>query len=202
MQNIKIPQNVQIEDKLVGPFSLKQLLLVALGGGFSYALYASINKSVGYVPVAAHMFIWLPGILSAAFALVRINDLSLFRCCLLVIEMMSKPRQRSLLPRQGIIINIQTHGGKKKRKEGEEEGEAATKAAVPIEKALPPKVPERLEELTRMLDTEGSPVDTAKRMDTVFSDTTGDDAHRKRIDALWEESKKRNIDSIRPRSLP
>ena len=78
MQNVKIPQNVQIEDKLIGPLSLKQLILVGIGGGFSYTLFAAINKSVGYVPLTAHMVIWLPAIFSAAFALVRINDISLF----------------------------------------------------------------------------------------------------------------------------
>jgi len=148
MQNIKIPQNVQIEDKLVGPFSLKQLLLVACGGGFSYALYASISKSVGYVPATVHTFIWLPALLSAAFALVRINDLSLLRCCLLVMEMMSKPRRRAFLPRQGLVINIQTRSSGKKLAEGEEASEKKGKEiAIEAQKNAP-----NIGELTRLLD--------------------------------------------------
>lgn len=184
MQNIKIPQNVQIADKLVGPFSLKQLLLVALGGGFSYALYASINRSVGYVPMAAQMFIWMPAILSAAFALVKINDLSLWRCCLLIVEMMSKPRRRSLLPRQGLMINIQMQ--RKKSVREEEAGDRAAQEGVAV--------------VAR--------VSTAKQVDTVFEEDRvpslvqrteeEEEAHRRRLDALWEDAKRRGVvDTVR-----
>ena len=146
MQNVKIPQNVQVEDKLIGPLSLKQLILVGIGGGFSYTLFAAINKSVGYVPLTAHMVIWLPAIFSAAFALVRINDISLFRYCLLTIEMLSKPRRRVWQPRQGIILNIQTRPiASQKAKEG-----AAASLRPKVEKTSL-----KLEELTSLLDQEG-----------------------------------------------
>ena len=116
MDYVKIPQNVRVQDKLIGPLGLKQIILIAVGGGFSYTLFAMMNKTYGYVPPVAHAFIWWPGILAAAFAVVRINDITLFRYCLLTIEMMSKPRQRVWQPRHGLIINIQTRPSKKKGK--------------------------------------------------------------------------------------
>jgi hypothetical protein len=146
MQNVKIPQNVRVEDKIIGPFSLKQLLLVGFGGGFSYALYAMLNKSFGYVPLSAHALIWWPGILATAFALVRINDIPLSRYCLLVLESLSKPRIRHFQARQGLTINIQTRLTKKEAKNA-----LVTKGAtgdVSLQDI-------RIEDLSTLLDAEG-----------------------------------------------
>ena len=38
IEPVKIPQNVYIEDRIVGPLTLRQTLIMAIGGGFSYAL--------------------------------------------------------------------------------------------------------------------------------------------------------------------
>jgi hypothetical protein len=149
MQNVKIPQNVKVEDKLIGPFSLKQLILVALGGGSSYMLYASIQKSVGIVPAGAHAVIWWPAILSVAFALIRINDISLFRYCLLIIETMSKPRQRVFQARQGLVINIQT------RAAIEADTKAKAKKAKEVSEQKVETSPVKLDELSTILDAEG-----------------------------------------------
>lgn len=158
MQNVKIPQNVRIEDKIIGPFSLKQLLLLGLGGGFSYGLYAMLNKSFGYVPASAHTLIWWPGILAAAFALVRINDIPLFRYVLLVLEMLSKPRIRHFQARQGLMINIQTRPAKREVKEEKEESGAMSAMKIPEDV--------RIEDLSTILDAEGK---AEKKKEMVFS---------------------------------
>ena len=44
MLQYKIPQDIGIEDKIVGPFSLRQLLIVAVGGGISYAIFAISSR--------------------------------------------------------------------------------------------------------------------------------------------------------------
>src|SRR3989338_735234 len=164
MDNVKIPQNVKVEDKLIGPFGLKQLVLVGLGGGFSYVLYASIQKSVGFVPAAAHAVIWWPAILSAAFALIRINDISLFRYVLLILETMSKPRKRVFQARQGLVINIQTRSAieadtRAKEKQAKEELQSPVRESAPI----------KLDELSTLLDAEGkkkSPLISADPLET------------------------------------
>ena len=46
----KIPQNVRIEDKIVGPLTLKQLIILGVGGGITYAIYVALAR-VYYVEV-------------------------------------------------------------------------------------------------------------------------------------------------------
>lgn len=106
LEPVKIPQNVYIEDRIVGPLTLRQIILIALGGGFSYVLYSMLLKTYGQLNWAVTAIVWIPLAVAAAFALVKINDLSLFRICLLVIERVSKPQARVFSPRSGIEINI------------------------------------------------------------------------------------------------
>jgi hypothetical protein len=170
MDYVKIPQNVRVEDKLIGPFSLKQIILIAVGGGFSYSLFAMLSKTYGAVPVIAHALIWWPAILSVAFSLIRINDISLFRYVLLMIEMMSKPRKRVWQPRQGITINVQTRPTKKKEKNDKKNVEEEKKSAI------------RLEDLSVILDQEG-------KSDNSKSSTVNVDALNKNVDSLRHVSK-------------
>lgn len=112
---IKIPQNVQIEDKVVGPLSLRQITIMALGGGFSYMIYAATQKSMGVVPVPLTIVIWIPAVIAAAFAVVNINDLSLTRILFLFIERIMKPGRRTWAPRSGISITIRTSAVKEEK---------------------------------------------------------------------------------------
>ncbi len=108
IEPIKIPQNVHIEDRIVGPLTLKQVIICAIGGGFSYALFASMSKTYGTLALPIQVLIWLPAVVSAAFAFIRINDISMMRLCLLLLEKMNKPATRTWTPRRGIIINVRT----------------------------------------------------------------------------------------------
>ncbi len=108
IEPIKIPQNVYIEDRIVGPLTLKQVLIVAVGGGFSYAMFASISKTYGTIALPLQLLVWLPAVISIIFAFVRINDLSMMRLVLLFLERINKPATRTWTPRRGIIINVRT----------------------------------------------------------------------------------------------
>ena len=105
---VKIPQNVQIEDRIIGPLSLRQIIIIALGGGFSYMVYSGVQKSAGHVGIPLTVLIWLPALIAAAFAMVQINDLSLTRIVFLLLERMQKPGKRTWAPREGISITIRT----------------------------------------------------------------------------------------------
>ena len=87
---VKIPQNVYIEDRIVGPLTLRQIITMAIGGGISYSIYASLAKAYGHVDLITTIIVWLPAVISAAFAVIKINDLTLSRILLLVIERMLK----------------------------------------------------------------------------------------------------------------
>ncbi len=108
IEPVKIPQNVYIEDRIVGPLTLKQTIILMIGGGFSYMLYAAIQKTYGHVSIPVTVIAWSPLAVAALFALVRVNDLSLTRICMLLIERMNKPSVRTWAPRAGISITVRT----------------------------------------------------------------------------------------------
>lgn len=95
----KIPQDVQRPDKIVGPLTLRQLIIVAIGAGFAYSLYLVLNKQ--YV-----VQIWLIPIIfilafTAAFAFYRFHDMPFEKALLLFIEYKFKPRKRSFEKMKG-----------------------------------------------------------------------------------------------------
>lgn len=107
IEAVKIPQNVYVEDRIIGPITLKHLLIMGIGAGISYAIFASAQKA-GVTNVIALGACWTPAAVAAAFAFFRINDLSLFHIILLSIEGMNKPSQRYWSPYPGISINLIT----------------------------------------------------------------------------------------------
>lgn len=118
---VKIPQNVYIEDRIVGPLTLRQLIIIAVGGGFSYAVYSVISKQIGHPPdLLTTILVWIPAVIAAAFALIKINDLSLLRICLLFIEQSNKPAKRTYAPRRGISITFHSNASKKDKEEHQE----------------------------------------------------------------------------------
>lgn len=105
IEPVKIPQNVYIEDRIVGPLTLKQIIISMLGIGFSYAIWASISKVQGYVPLPITIIVWIPGMLAVIFSFVKINDLSLTHLFFLMVERVQKPQTRIYGPRRGVSVN-------------------------------------------------------------------------------------------------
>ncbi len=88
----KIPQNVRIEDKIVGPLTLKQLIVIGVGGGITYAIYIFMAKRY-------FIEVWLPSILpttilTLCFAFVTINGVPFGKWILLMVEYLKNPRKR------------------------------------------------------------------------------------------------------------
>ena len=153
MDAVKIPQNVNVDDKIIGPITLKQLFMLLGGGGVSYALYSSF-KAAGQVGPATTFASLLPVIVIAAFAFIKINSISLFRFCILMGERMQKPSRRLWQPRAGIELDptdlINSKTGEKKRESAKTH---QTKA---------------FEDLSSTLDTDFFPVDAPKKnIDTI-----------------------------------
>lgn len=105
---VKIPQNVYIEDRIIGPLSLKQIIMITIGAGFSYALYATLMKSFGTLSMPVTVMVWIPAVVAGSFAIIKINDLTLMRICLLTLERLSKAPVRTWSPRRGISITFRT----------------------------------------------------------------------------------------------
>ena len=104
---IKIPQDVGIEDRIIGPITLRQLIISLIGTGVSYAIWSSMkNEYGGGVPLDRTIMAWIPCVIFIAFAFVRINGVSLFRMMLLGMEKTDKPAIRTWSPREGISMNV------------------------------------------------------------------------------------------------
>lgn len=143
MLQFKIPQNVQREDRIVGPLTLKQLIICMVGGGITYAVYITLAKEY-------FMEIWLPpviiiAILTMAVAFAKINDIPFPKWILLQIEFIFKPRKRIWTQGAGDVfisayrIKKPTEEDKKREKKKEE---------------IKPTI-DQINELTKILDTYG-----------------------------------------------
>jgi len=89
----KIPQNIGIEDKIVGPFSLRQLIILAIGGGISYALF-TITSRIYELNIIEYIIIVLPAVFSLMAAMIKIHNVSFTKYILLTLEFAIKPKKR------------------------------------------------------------------------------------------------------------
>jgi hypothetical protein len=134
---VKIPQNVYVEDRIIGPITLRQIMIIIISAGISYAIWAMM-KSSGMVSGVQTAIAWSPTLVGVVFAFVKINGISLLRICLLSIEKLDKPSKRMWMPRQGIYVNIVTKAPKKDNSQ--------------MQKKEKQKGDTQLEELSRLLD--------------------------------------------------
>lgn len=107
IEAVKIPQNVYVEDRIIGPVTLKQLGITGIGAAISYVIYSIVTKA-GFNDVVSQVLCWIPALIGAMFAFFKINDLSLFSIILLTIENVNKPSERYWSPSPGLSINLIT----------------------------------------------------------------------------------------------
>lgn len=93
MLQYKIPQNIGIEDKIVGPFSLRQLIILAVGGGISYVLFA-ISSRIYELNVIEYILIAFPALFALAAAMLKIHNVTFIKYLLLMLEFAIKPKKR------------------------------------------------------------------------------------------------------------
>lgn len=136
IEPVKIPQNVQIEDRIIGPVTLRQLIITIIGCGISYAIWSSLQKAFGDIGITVTIVAWIPAVIFIAFAFIKVYDLSLFRIVFLMLERSVKPQIRTWAPRPG-ISTINPHALAKPEK----------KKPVAAQEQ-----PQSIEELSSMLD--------------------------------------------------
>lgn len=135
IEAVKIPQNVYVEDRIIGPVTLRQLIISGLGAGLSYAIFATLQRAGVSNPVPL-VLAWIPAVICVAFAFLKINDLSLFSIILLAIESTHKSNQRYWSPHGGISINLITSQHVKALKDQTEKAAANTDKIVEITRQL------------------------------------------------------------------
>ena len=112
----KVPQNVQREDQIIGPITLRQLIILMITGGFSYVMYTQLNKMY-YMNQLQQMLIWIPLAIGAAFAFIQIRGIPLFKFCLLTLEQtIFLPSKRFWQPNASPHVSMTQSETKKKEK--------------------------------------------------------------------------------------
>lgn len=85
----KVPQNIDMQDRIIGPLTMLQFIYAVIGGGICYGILMSgIPKTIAIIaiiPIA--MFV-------AALIFLKINERPFLDFFLSVIEFSSVPRQR------------------------------------------------------------------------------------------------------------
>ncbi len=88
----KIPQDVQREDTIVGPLTMRQLIITAVGGGITYGIYTVLSRTytwqVWFIPT------FILGAITIAFAFVKVHELSFIQYILSGIAYLFLPRKR------------------------------------------------------------------------------------------------------------
>lgn len=146
LMQFKVPQNVQREDQIVGPLTLKQLIICGIGFGVDYAIYTSLAKD--YIWVTWILPVALVAIITVAFAFIRPLNLSFAKFILRWFEFMLIPRKRFWI--QGSaesypsLMQMDNAASKDKKKKEDKETEAIDKH-------------KKLEEITKLLNTQEPP---------------------------------------------
>lgn len=154
IEAVKIPQNVYVEDRIIGPVTLKQLIITGVGAGISYVLYAMVTKA-GVRNLVAVILCWVPAMIAAAFSFLKINDLTLFNIILLMIENQNKANMRYWSPHPGLSVNLVTRQAEK------ELNTASAKAAYNETRLneLTAQLKKRQEDMSRLSEQEPLPSD-------------------------------------------
>lgn len=88
----KVPQDVQREDTIIGPITLKQMVILGIGGGIAYALFIQLSKNyfieVWIIPVVLITAITL------AFAFIKVHNLTFTAYLLHLTEYLYLPKSR------------------------------------------------------------------------------------------------------------
>ncbi len=158
IETVKIPADLTIEERIIGPVSLRQIIILMIGAGISYVIWSTVSAAGG-AGIVSTALSWIPALIAAAFAFVNISDISLFRMLFLLVERMDKPAVRTWQPRQGITIRFSVVPTKEKPTAMAEEHLATEKAQ------------KRIRELSALLDTEKAEGEAQEEQETSVAET-------------------------------
>lgn len=120
----KVPQDVQREDRIVGPLTLKQMIICGIGGFIAYAIYVALGKTYIWIT-------WLPPIalvtaITMAFAFIRPLNMSFVKWIIRWIEHSLLPKNRYWIKSSAEILipqSVQKNFETKKEKKASDEAD-------------------------------------------------------------------------------
>lgn len=147
MAQFKVPQNVQRADTIVGPLTMSGLIIAVIGGTLAYVMFSYLQPPIGIILGT------IVTAITAAFALVRLHDMSFAQFLVAITLYMLKPRLRVWEKGSGEVPLFERFDLSPSK---------APVKAVEKPTGQPTKKFSSLKELTSVLDTEGlSDVDEA-----------------------------------------
>jgi len=141
MPQAEVPSDIDVEDKIIGPFTLKQFIYLAIGGMAIFILYAIFGKISFMVFVLTALPV---GFITVLFVFYRFNEQPFEQFLAALIAFYKNPRQR-FWRRDTTLEDIKLEIKEPPREIKKPAGLAAEK-----EKTL-----SHLEELALILDSEG-----------------------------------------------
>jgi hypothetical protein len=127
----KVPQNVQMEDKIVGSLTLKQMIILGAGGGVSYVVYIALARTYYWEVWIAPLIVVMA--ITCLFAFGKFYNLTFSRFILLWLQHLLIPRQRIWIKKSGdvemqeILTKISTEVDSKAKKKSERAAETIKK---------------------------------------------------------------------------
>ena len=88
----KVPQDVQREDRIVGPLTLRQLITCGIGFSIAYAIYTTLGRD--YEVITALIPVIIIGLITVVFAFIKPLDLTFERYILFRVESLILPPKR------------------------------------------------------------------------------------------------------------
>jgi len=101
MGNYQVPQFIEDESKLVGPFSFTQLFILVGGGALAFIFYKLMKPFIG-IPLAI-----IVGFIACLISFARINDMPLYKMILPMIKhfVLPKSYQWSNFRKKQVVVN-------------------------------------------------------------------------------------------------
>jgi hypothetical protein len=84
----KVPQNIDMQDRIVGPLTMVQFVYAVIGGGLCYSIFMTIPRPYSYLlilPVAAF---------TVAIVFIKVNERPFINFFLAMIDFFSRPKKR------------------------------------------------------------------------------------------------------------
>lgn len=91
MDKFSIPQEVQREDRIFGPITMRRLVILCIGGGFTYLLYLWLRPSGIYV---WGLPVFIGTLLTLCMAFLEIFGMRFEKLVMRALEYFMTPRQR------------------------------------------------------------------------------------------------------------
>ena len=142
---------MQVEDRIIGPITMRRLIILSVGGGLTYLLWIKLSASfyieVWFLPVG------LLGFLTVAFAFFEPLGMRFGKFCLRLLEFFLIPRKRVWDKRftQNAYFSYLEHRISPKKEE---------KAPLKKEES---KTPKQMQDLTNILDFKTPPTSSVQK---------------------------------------